>query len=71
MIQGSEMVEALQGYLQGEGDADAPVSLCVSEFLTRLRGLLDLTEEDRLLLRLRYRDGLTMPAIVRLLHRPV
>lgn len=33
-----------------------------------MRGLLDLTEEDRLLLRLRYRDGLTMPAIVRLLQ---
>lgn len=68
MIQDKEMVEALQGYLQGEGDSDAPVSVRVSELLARLRGFLHLTEEDRLLLRLRYRDGLTIPAIVRLLH---
>ncbi|MGH8612899.1 MAG: hypothetical protein ACREYF_12980 [Gammaproteobacteria bacterium] len=68
MIQDREMVEALPGYLQGEGDSDAPVNLRVSELLARLRGFLQLTEEDRLLLRLRYRDGLTMPAIVRLLH---
>ncbi|MGH8533383.1 MAG: hypothetical protein ACREV1_11840, partial [Gammaproteobacteria bacterium] len=68
MIQNKEMVEALQGYLQGEGDSDGPACLRVSELLARLRGLLDLTEEDRLLLRLRYRDGLTMPAIARLLQ---
>ncbi|MGH9894390.1 MAG: hypothetical protein ACREA0_20880, partial [bacterium] len=68
VIQDKEMVEALQGYLQGEGDSDAPVSLRVSELLARLRGFLHLNEEDRLLLRLRYRDGLTMPAIVRLLQ---
>jgi hypothetical protein len=68
MIQDKEMVEALQGYLQGEGDPDASVNLRVSELLTRLRGFLHLTEEDRLLLRLRYRDGLTMSAIVRLLQ---
>jgi hypothetical protein len=68
MIQDKEMVEALQGYLQGEGNSDASACLRVSELLARLRGLLDLTEEDRLLLRLRYRDGLTMPAIVRLLQ---
>lgn len=68
MIQDKEMVEALQGYLQGEGDPDASVNLRVSELLARLRGFLHLTEEDRLLLRLRYRDGLTMSAIVRLLQ---
>jgi DNA-directed RNA polymerase specialized sigma24 family protein len=68
MIQDKEMLEALQCYLQGEGDPDASVNLRVSELLARLRALLDLTEEDRLLLRLRYRDGLTIPAIVRLLH---
>ncbi len=68
MIQDKEMVEALQGYLQGEGDSDASINLRVSELLARLRGFLHLTEEDRLLLRLRYRDGLTIPAIVRLLQ---
>ncbi|MGH8608721.1 MAG: hypothetical protein ACREX9_15290, partial [Gammaproteobacteria bacterium] len=68
VIQDKEMVEALQGYLQGEGDSDVPVSPRVSELLARLRGFLHLNEEDRLLLRLRYRDGLTMPAIVRLLQ---
>lgn len=68
MIQDKEMVEALEGYLQGEADPDASVNLRVSELLARLRGFLHLTEEDRLLLRLRYRDGLTMSAIVRLLQ---
>lgn len=68
MIQDKEMVEALRGYLRGPDDSAPSINLRVFEVLARLRALLDLSEEDRLLLRLRYRDGLRMPAIVRLLQ---
>lgn len=68
MIQDKEMVEALRGYLRGPDDLAPFINLRVFEVLARLRSFLHLTEEDRLLLRLRYRDGLTMPAIVRLLQ---
>jgi hypothetical protein len=67
-IQDKEMLEALQAYLQAQGDSDPHVSPRVSELLTRLHAHLRLTEEDRLLLKLRYQDGMKMPAIVRLLH---
>ncbi|MGH8615486.1 MAG: hypothetical protein ACREYF_26560 [Gammaproteobacteria bacterium] len=66
MIEDHEMSEALQAYLLGE--SETPISPRVSELLTRLRDHLHLTEEDRLLLRLRFQDGLSIQAIVRLLH---
>ena len=66
MIEDQEMSEALQAYLQGE--AEVPTSPRVSELLSRLREHLHLSEEDRLLLRLRFQDGMTVPAIARLLH---
>ncbi len=66
IIKDKEMSEALQAYLQGE--SEAPISARVSELLSRLREHLRLTEKDRLLLRLRYQDGLSIPAIARLLH---
>lgn len=68
LIQDKEMMEALWGYLQGPDDSIPSSDLRIFEILERLRTFLHLTEEDRLLLRLRYRDGLTIPAIVRLLH---
>lgn len=61
-----EMSEALQAYLQGE--SEAPTSPRVFELLSRLREHLHLSEEDRLLLRLRFQDGMTVQAIARLLH---
>lgn len=61
-----EMSEALQAYLQGE--SEAPTSPRVFELLSRLREHLHLTEEDRLLLRLQFQDGMTVQAIARLLH---
>jgi len=66
MIEDQEMSEALQAYLQGE--PEAPTSPRVSELLSRLRAHLHLTEEDRLLLRLRFQDGLSIQDIARLLH---
>ncbi|MCI0400071.1 MAG: hypothetical protein L0Z68_02040 [Gammaproteobacteria bacterium] len=66
IIKDKEISEALQAYLQGE--SEAPTSPRVSELLTRLREHLHLTEEDRLLLRLRFQDGLSIQAIARLLH---
>ena len=66
IIKDKEMSEALQAYLHGE--SEAPTSPRVSELLSRLREHLHLTEEDRLLLRLRFQDGLSIQAIVRLLH---
>lgn len=65
MIEDQEMSEALQAYLQGT--SEGPISPRVSELLTRLRAHLHLSEEDRLLLRLRFQDGLSIQAIARLL----
>ncbi|MFH0342933.1 MAG: hypothetical protein ACHBNF_12560 [Chromatiales bacterium] len=66
MIEDQELSEALQAYLQEE--SEGPASPRVSELLSRLREHLRLTEEDRLLLRLRFQDGLSIQAIARLLH---
>jgi len=66
MIEDEEMSEALQAYLQEE--SEALTSPRVSQLLTRLREQLHLSEEDRLLLRLRFQDGLSIQSIVRLLH---
>jgi hypothetical protein len=64
-IQEKEVLEALSAYLQGDHPSITPR---VSELLARLRGCLHLTEEDRLLLKLRYQEGLKMAAIVQLLN---
>jgi hypothetical protein len=64
-IQEKEVLEALSAYLQGDHPS---ITSQVSELLARLRGCLHLTEEDRLLLKLRYQEGLKMAAIVQLLN---
>ena len=63
-----ELIEALQSYLQTEHDAAPRITPRVSELLARLNALLRLSEEDRLLLRLRYVNGLRMKSIVNLVH---
>jgi hypothetical protein len=63
-IQDKEMLEAFWAYLQGDS---VPITPRISELLARLKGCLHFTEEDRLLLKLRYQDGLTMTAIAKLL----
>ena len=64
-IQEKEVLEALSAYLQGDAPAITPR---VSELLARLKGYLHLSEEDRLLLKLRYQEGLKIAAIVQLLN---
>ncbi len=64
-IKDKEMLEALSAYLQGDTPSITPR---VSELLARLKGCLHLSEEDRLLLKLRYQEGLKMAAIVKLLN---
>jgi hypothetical protein len=64
-IQEKEVLEAMSAYLQGDHSSITPR---VSELLARLKGCLHLSEEDRLLLRLRYQEGLKMVAIVQLLN---
>jgi hypothetical protein len=64
-IQDKEVLEALSAYLEGDNPSITPR---ISELLARLRKCLHLTEEDRLLLKLRYQDGLKMAAIVKLLN---
>jgi hypothetical protein len=64
-IQEKEVLEALSAYLQGDAPSITPR---VSELLARLKGYLHLSEEDRLLLKLRYQEGLKMAAIVQLLN---
>ena len=67
VAQDKERLEALLEYLQTGTQATQALPERVQELLNRLAMHLRLTEEDRLLLRLRYVDGLSMPAIVKLL----
>lgn len=60
-----DMIEALQFYIQKNGDP--PVTSQVGEILRRLNPHIALTGEDRLLLRLRYSDGMKMKHIVKLM----
>lgn len=66
LIEDKEIMETLEAYLQDE--SAAALSPRVSELLKRLTEQLRLSDEDRLVLRLRFRDGLTVQAIARLLH---
>lgn len=59
-----ELLEALEGYIRDE----APQPSEAIPLLENLRPHLDLSAEDRLLLRLRYCEGLKMSQITRLLH---
>jgi hypothetical protein len=64
-IQDKEVLEVISAYLQGDNPSITPR---ISELLARLRKCLHLSEEDRLLLKLRYQEGLKMAAIVKLLN---
>ncbi len=55
-----ELLEILQNYIQGELD-NIPAS--IEPMLNKLRSKLQLSDEDRLLLRLRFCEGLKMPTI--------
>jgi len=63
-IQPRELLEALDGYIRGDGELPGQVRVLVE----KLRQNLHLSDEDRLLLRLRYCEGLKMSQIARLLH---
>lgn len=67
VAQDKERLEALLEYLQMGTQTTQALPQRVQELLNRLAMHLRLTEEDRLLLRLRYVDGLSMQAIVKLL----
>lgn len=64
-IQEKEVLDAISAYLQGDHPS---ITLRISELLARLKVCLHLSEEDRLLLKLRYQEGLKMAAIVQLLN---
>ncbi len=61
-----ELLEALVGYIQGEAPAPAEAKT----LLERLKAHLHLSDEDRLLLRLRYLEGLPLDQVAKLLHLP-
>jgi hypothetical protein len=67
-INDSEILEVLQDYLQASTNPHPPADPRVAELLTRLNAQLNLADEDRLLLRLRYVEGIKMSCIVQLLH---
>lgn len=67
VAQDKERLEALVEYLQTGAHTTESLPQRVRELLNHLTEHLHLTEEDRLLLRLRYVDGLKMEAIVKLL----
>ncbi len=66
--QDKELLEALQTCLEADGPTPSTISRRVTELLERLEPHLNLGEEDRLLLRLRYLDGLRIQAIAKMLH---
>ncbi len=55
-----ELLEILQNYIQGELDS---VPASIEPMLNKLRSRLQLSDEDRLLLRLRFCEGLKIPTI--------
>jgi hypothetical protein len=63
-----EMLEALEGYLVSYGEPDEAIDNRVAELQKRLQNHVRLSDEDRLLLRMRYVDGVNMKTIVRLLN---
>jgi hypothetical protein len=65
-VKDKEMLEALWAYLQA--DDGLAITPRVAEIITRLRAYLRLTEEDRLLLKLYYQDGIKIKVIVKLLN---
>jgi len=67
-IHDQEVLEVLADYLQGSVVSNPALNPRVAELLTRLQAHLHLTEEDRLLLRLRYVEGVKMSCVVKLLH---
>lgn len=59
-----ELLEALEGYVRGE----AAEPLEAKTLLQKLQPHLNLSDEDRLWLRLRYLEGLPLDQVARLLH---
>lgn len=60
-----ELMEILQHYIQGETES---VPAAVAPLLDKLKAKIHLDDEDRLLLRLRFCEGLKMPAITKMLN---
>ena len=63
-----EILESLQAYLQAPVSLEPTLTPRVLELVARLKVHLHLSEEERMVLRLRYRDGIRMQAIVKLLN---
>ncbi len=59
-----ELLEALDGYIRGEAPALAEAQALVE----KLKPYIALSDEDRLLLRLRYLEGLPLEQVAKLLH---
>ena len=67
-INDNEVLQVLEDYLEASTNPHPPTDPRVAELLKRLDAQLNLPEEDRLLLRLRYVEGIKMSCIVQLLH---
>ncbi len=68
-IHDGEILEALGMFLDVRNQADTPnPTERIKEIVTRLKPHMELTEEDCMLLRLRYVNGIKMKEIVRLLN---
>jgi len=63
-IHSRELFEALDGYIRGESDLPAEIRPLVDQ----LRDHLQLSDEDRLFLRLRFCEGLKMNQVARMLR---
>jgi len=66
-IKESEMLEAIRQILNARDPGATPNTQRVLELVNQLRPYLNITEEDRVFLRLRHIDGLKMKEIVKLL----
>ncbi|MEN8133900.1 MAG: hypothetical protein ABFS45_27830, partial [Pseudomonadota bacterium] len=67
-VNNKEMLEVLEGYLVSYADTDEAIDNRVAELQKRLSEHVRLSAEDRLLLRMRYVDGVDMKTIVSLLN---
>ena len=63
-----ELGEALRSVLEGEVTLDSAVPPQIVAMVDELKGSLSLSTEDRLILRLRFLEGASVPTIKKMLH---
>ena len=66
MVKEEELIEVLRRYLDQQDGSEPPPP--IAGMLDRLRGQLQLSEEEQTLLKLRYIDGVNMKTVVKLLN---